>query len=167
MNYSVNNATASDAVVPTDSVYGILQNFGSLLSETFTLTKLRRHFYLVTPEETIFPDVKSVPNYVDQAFPYFMVFIAIEFLVLFAGDDEDRKPRLNGKFSCYSQASVMLIFLCPEEQCRRTGQRILSAQLRQHIFHYMTFFVLLSTDTLTSMSCGMLTISCKYVVHVA
>lgn len=44
-------------------------------------TALRRLFYVVWPEETLFDSVEAVPEYVDEAVPYFVMLMLLEMVV--------------------------------------------------------------------------------------
>ncbi|PAA68949.1 hypothetical protein BOX15_Mlig009958g2 [Macrostomum lignano] len=46
------------------------------------LTGLRRMLYLVTPWESSAPEVDKVPKFVDEAIPYFLLLIFIEYIIL-------------------------------------------------------------------------------------
>ncbi|GLV45354.1 hypothetical protein CBL_05454 [Carabus blaptoides fortunei] len=66
-----------------------------LFNETFVqfLKGLGRMFYITNPEETSFSKIELVPNFHRQAWPYFLLFILLENIVLWM----ERKPimRLN------------------------------------------------------------------------
>lgn len=51
---------------------------------------LGRFFYMVNPDETTFETVEEVPNYYAQAWPYFLMFIILENVVLWL----EKKPTM-------------------------------------------------------------------------
>lgn len=57
------------------------------------LQSLRAMFYAVTPNETSYATWEEVPNFVDEAVPYFIVFIVLEWIVLKLQKKE--LPRIN------------------------------------------------------------------------
>ncbi|OWF35691.1 Alkylglycerol monooxygenase [Mizuhopecten yessoensis] len=65
---------------------------------------LRRMFYLLTPNESSFKDVKEVPRYVDEALPAFIVLALIEIPILYL---QGRPlPRFNDTFSSLAAGVV-------------------------------------------------------------
>ena len=65
-----------------------------LIQTLFSITRLRRFFYFVTPEETTFERIEDVPPYVDEAVPYFFLSVFIEAIVLILKNEH---PQLNCK----------------------------------------------------------------------
>ncbi|BFZ22189.1 hypothetical protein BsWGS_25228 [Bradybaena similaris] len=57
------------------------------------LLNLRAMFYMVTPKETSFEKLEDVPNFVDEAIPYFIVMVVLECIVLKLQGKEI--PRIN------------------------------------------------------------------------
>ncbi|CAG5117874.1 unnamed protein product, partial [Candidula unifasciata] len=57
------------------------------------LLNLRAMFYMVTPNETSFEKLNDVPNFVDEAIPYFVVMIILECIILKLQGKEI--PRIN------------------------------------------------------------------------
>jgi len=49
-------------------------------NDALSFTRFRRLFYIVTPKETTFEKLESVPNYIDEALPWALVLIFLEFL---------------------------------------------------------------------------------------
>ncbi|XP_060564635.1 alkylglycerol monooxygenase-like [Ruditapes philippinarum] len=71
------------------------------------ITGLRRMFILVTPNETSFEKIEDVPNYVDEAVPYFIALIIMEWAVLYIKGET--LPRLNDSFSSLSNGVLSLL----------------------------------------------------------
>ncbi|XP_066272097.1 alkylglycerol monooxygenase-like [Branchiostoma lanceolatum] len=73
------------------------------------LTGFRRLFYLVTPNETTFQTREEVPEYIEQATPFFIVMILVEYVV--ATLKKDSSPaRLNDSIDSISAG---IIGQCP------------------------------------------------------
>ncbi|XP_046333271.1 alkylglycerol monooxygenase-like [Haliotis rufescens] len=53
-------------------------------------THLRRMFYFVTPNETSFEKAEDVPQYIKESAPFFLGFIAVEFIVMLLRGDGKR-----------------------------------------------------------------------------
>ncbi|KAK6181312.1 hypothetical protein SNE40_009193 [Patella caerulea] len=64
------------------------------------MTGLRRMFYLVTPEEASFEDTRDVPKYINEAFPFFVLFIIIESGISIY--KKDKRYRLNDSITSIS-----------------------------------------------------------------
>ncbi|XP_078620676.1 alkylglycerol monooxygenase-like [Branchiostoma floridae x Branchiostoma japonicum] len=73
------------------------------------LTGLRRLFYLVTPNETTFQTRDEVPEYIEQATPFFIMMILVEFVVTTLKKDTS-PARLNDSISSIS-AGMMTQFV--------------------------------------------------------
>ncbi|KAJ8921782.1 hypothetical protein NQ315_008408 [Exocentrus adspersus] len=104
---------------PITSVFIRLTKEGNISGDnefTETLTSfikgIGQMFYLVSPSETVFRDPKDAPEYFRNAWPYFLLFMCIENIILFI----DNKPtyRLNDSLTSLShgviQHSGKLIF---------------------------------------------------------
>ncbi|KAJ3108874.1 hypothetical protein HDU97_010146 [Phlyctochytrium planicorne] len=65
-------------------------------------------FYLVDPRKHVFPTLAEVPNYITAAYPFFILHIIIETLVVYmayARDVEEQKQKLAGEESSSSSSS--------------------------------------------------------------
>ncbi|XP_048727922.1 alkylglycerol monooxygenase-like isoform X2 [Ostrea edulis] len=71
------------------------------------LTRLRRLFYAVTPNETSFPTVEEVPKYVDEAIPFFIGLIILEIPILYLRGK--RLPRFNDSFGSLANGILSLL----------------------------------------------------------
>ncbi|XP_045209871.2 alkylglycerol monooxygenase-like isoform X2 [Mercenaria mercenaria] len=71
------------------------------------VTGLRRMFILVSPNETSFEKLEDVPNYVDEAVPYFIALIIMEWSVLYLRGGN--LPRLNDSLSSLSHGLLSLL----------------------------------------------------------
>ncbi|KAK3592480.1 hypothetical protein CHS0354_014978 [Potamilus streckersoni] len=67
----------------------------------------RQLFYVVTPNETSFSMIESVPKYVDEAIPYFFVLAMTELVVLVIQKRE--LPRFNDSFSSVAHGLLSLL----------------------------------------------------------
>ncbi|XP_078686786.1 alkylglycerol monooxygenase-like [Branchiostoma floridae x Branchiostoma belcheri] len=77
------------------------------------LTGFRRLFYLVTPNETTFQTREEVPQYIEQATPFFIMMILVEYAVTSLKKDS-RTARLNDSISSISAGMIqqfLVIFL--------------------------------------------------------
>lgn len=73
-------------------------------------TALRRVFYCVWPEETQFAAVDDVPEYVDEAVPYFIVLMLLEMAYT-----AHRNFRVNDTLASLSSGLLLAV-----SQCART-----------------------------------------------
>lgn len=64
------------------------------------VTGMRRMFYFVSPNETSFKTVEEVPPYINEATPFFWVFMVIEFIISVL--KQDKKYRMNDAFTSVS-----------------------------------------------------------------
>ncbi|WAR01546.1 ALKMO-like protein [Mya arenaria] len=70
------------------------------------LTGIRRMFLLVSPNETSFEKLEDVPNYVDEAVPFFISLVLLEWAVLYR---QGKKPRLNDALGSLSNGLLSLL----------------------------------------------------------
>ncbi|KAK7480947.1 hypothetical protein BaRGS_00027762, partial [Batillaria attramentaria] len=56
------------------------------------VTGFRRLFYLVSPNETSFETLDEIPEYVNEAAPYFLISLALEQLILLAKGRQTMRP---------------------------------------------------------------------------
>lgn len=71
------------------------------------VTGMRRMFILVSPNETSFETIGEVPKYVDEAVPYFIGLIILEWTVLYLRGE--KLPRLNDSLSSLSNGLLSLL----------------------------------------------------------
>lgn len=88
----------------------------SLLGNVTFLEGCRRFFYAVTPKETSFANVSNVPDYVNEAVPFFLGAIIFEYILSFLTDFPRARLRLNDAFSSvsagiFSQLSKVIILV--------------------------------------------------------
>ncbi|KAJ8975563.1 hypothetical protein NQ317_000747 [Molorchus minor] len=78
--------------------FGLMKELGSFLKG------VGRMFYVVDPQETSFGDSKDVPEYFRNAWPYFLLFMLMENIILWI----DRKPiyRLNDTVTSLSHGLI-------------------------------------------------------------
>ena len=79
----------------------------SVLQLVAPRTALRRLFYVVWPEETLFAAVHDVPEYVDEAVPYFVLLMLLE-MVLTA----HRNFRVNDTLASLSSGLLLAVSQC-------------------------------------------------------
>ena len=79
----------------------------SVLQLVAPRTALRRLFYVVWPEETQFDAVHEVPEYVDEAVPYFVLLMLLE-MVLTA----HRNFRVNDTLASLSSGLLLAVSQC-------------------------------------------------------
>ncbi|XP_052224659.1 alkylglycerol monooxygenase-like isoform X2 [Dreissena polymorpha] len=97
---------------------------------------LRRMFILVSPNESSFENVEDVPDYVDQAVPYFASLIILEWLVLYGTGKTT--PRLNDSLGSLSNGLLSLLH----------GLLFRSTELAAYVWFYQRFnFVTLPWDS--------------------
>lgn len=98
-----------------------------LLGNVSFLQGSRRFLYAVTPKETSFEKLGDVPDYLNEAVPFFLGAIALEYILAFLADLP--RARLNDAFSSvsagvFSQLSKIIV---------------LSAELALYVFVYDNF----------------------------
>lgn len=101
----------------------------SLLGNVTFVQGSRRMLYAVTPKETSFPDVKNVPDYLNEAVPFFLGAIIFEYILSFLTNFPRSRFRLNDAFSSiaagiFSQLSKIIV---------------LSVELVLYVFVYNNF----------------------------
>lgn len=69
---------------------------------------VRRMFYICSPEETTFGHLKDVPDYVNQAIPYFLAFVFWETIILAVQDKWDAILRINDALSSLAAGVISL-----------------------------------------------------------
>ncbi|XP_060607517.1 alkylglycerol monooxygenase-like [Ruditapes philippinarum] len=72
----------------------------SNLNKVDFVTGMRRLFYVVSPNETTFRTPEEVPKYINEATPFFFVFMAIETVISIL--KQDKKVRMNDAFTSLS-----------------------------------------------------------------
>lgn len=84
-----------------------------------------RLFYIVSPSETTFEHAKDVPNYFYNAWPYFLLFMIVENIILWV----ERKPtvRLNDSITSLSHGLI--------QECGRLLFRSSESYLYFYIYH--------------------------------
>ncbi|KAK2146262.1 hypothetical protein LSH36_622g02013 [Paralvinella palmiformis] len=68
----------------------------------------RRMFYVCSPEETTFGHLKDVPDYVNEAIPYFLVFVIVETIILALQDKWHAIFRVNDALSSLTAGVISL-----------------------------------------------------------
>ncbi|XP_072033029.1 alkylglycerol monooxygenase-like [Amphiura filiformis] len=80
----------------------------SMLQNTDPLTGTRRLFYAVTPNETSFATVDEVPDYIIEAFPYFMGAMLLELIVSVIEGKQDERYSLADTIGSITAGAFMI-----------------------------------------------------------